>query len=67
MKLKEIEDIVKIADQIRSFRECYHDSKLWSSPPDGDVQPERLLEWLIENPCFAQMAETISKLRKNIK
>ena len=61
MKAQDIEKAEKLAGAIRNFRECYSSCVLWGSAPDGDVKAERLIEWLIENPHMAEIANDIRK------
>jgi hypothetical protein len=61
MKQKDIEKAEKLAAEIQNFRDCYASCVLWGSAPDGDVKAEKLIEWMIENPHMAQIAEEIRK------
>lgn len=63
MKAKKIEEVLKLSSEIDSFKFCYEDSQLWGVI-DGPVPYEKLLEFLIENPHFQEMANKIEKLNK---
>lgn len=56
-----IENINKLHEKINSFDECYKLCKLWGSSPDGDIRPDKLLEWLMENIHMSEMALDIKK------
>jgi hypothetical protein len=62
MTPKRLEQIQKLADEIGNFKECYAVCKLWGSLPDGDVDAETILAWLIENPHMNELALSIKKL-----
>jgi hypothetical protein len=61
MKVQDIEKAEKLAAAISNFRSCYAECKLWGSSPDGDVRPEKMIAWLIENPHMAEIADDIRK------
>lgn len=61
MNLKEIERIMKLSDEIDSFRHCYDGNELWGER-DGPVPVEKLISFLIEHPEFSKIAESIRKL-----
>lgn len=64
MNKKQIEDAQKLSAEIQNFRDCYDsDNQLWGER-DGPVSVEALIEFLIENPHFQQIADSISKLSK---
>lgn len=62
MTPKRLENIQKLSDAIRNFKECYTDCELWGSYPDGNVTQEVIMTWLIENPHMAEIAQKINKL-----
>lgn len=62
MKAQEIEKAEKLAAAINNFRACYKDCVLHASDYDGQVRMENMIEWLIENPHMAQIAEDIARL-----
>lgn len=61
MKAKDIEKAEQLASAIRNFRECYSQCVLHGSSPDYDVKAAQLIEWLIENPHMAQIADDIKR------
>ena len=63
MNQKKIESIIAIAVEIENFRECYHGNELWGDR-DGPVSVEKLIEFLIEHPYFAEMALKIEDLKR---
>ncbi len=67
MKQEQVSNITKLSAEINNFRDCYKSCKLYSSPPDGDVRVETILEWLTENPHMAEIAIEISKLEGVVK
>lgn len=64
MTNQDIEKAEKLADAIKNFKNAYSSCVLWGSAPDGDVRPEQLIEWLVENPHMAEIAAEIHKMRK---
>ena len=63
MKKTEIEKVRKLSSEIENFVDCYKGCELWGEI-EGPVSPEKLLEFLIENPHFQEMANKINKLNK---
>ena len=49
--------------EIENFVDCYKGYEL-RGEIEGTVSPEKLLEFLIENPHFQEMANKINKLNK---
>lgn len=63
MKKSEIEKVRKLNVEIDNFVDCYSDSKL-TADRDGNITPETLIAWMIENPHFQEIANNISKLNR---
>ena len=62
MTPKRLEQIQKLADAIKNFKECYETCELWGSCPEGNVEVTNLMAWLIENPHMAEIAKGIANL-----
>ena len=63
MNKKQIEDAQKLGAEIQNFKDCYDPKELWGTV-EGPVSADALIEFLIENPHFQQIADSISKLSK---
>ena len=61
-----IKHIQKLNSEIENFRACYDGNELWGQR-DNHVAVDVLIEYLIEHPEFAQIAESIRKLSKEVK
>ena len=57
----DIKKIQKLNSEIESFRACYEGLELWGEI-EGPVSAEKLIEFLIENPHFQEIADNIKKL-----
>jgi hypothetical protein len=64
MNRSKIEQVQMLNTEIENFRSCYKGSELWGEQ-DGPVKVETLIEFLIENPHFQQIADKISELNKS--
>jgi hypothetical protein len=62
MDSDKISSIQKAAGEIENFRQCYDGCKIYANR-EGDVDYERMLAWLIENPHMQKIADTISSLK----
>lgn len=61
-----IQDIMKLSAEIQNFYDCYDDTtnQLHSkSQSDGKINPEDLLEFLLENPHMMEIAQRIKDLK----
>lgn len=64
MSIKEdISKTINKAQHIKNFMECYSDCKLYGSAPDGDVKPEDMLAWLIDNRYIVDIVDEFIKHR----
>jgi hypothetical protein len=63
MDAKKIERISKLNQAIENFKCCYEGNELWGVI-DGPVPYEKLIEFLINNTEFHDIAQQISKLDK---
>lgn len=60
----DIKKIQSLNAEIENFRDCYDkDVELWGER-DGPVGYQKLIEFMIENPHFQKIADSISKLNK---
>lgn len=59
----DIEKIRKQAAYIESFHECYKGIELWGVV-EGPVPANKLLEFMIENPHFQEIANKIYEAGK---
>ena len=59
----DIEKIEKVAAEIANFKDCYKGIELTSDRFTENVTAARLIEFLIENPHFQQIANEIGKLK----
>jgi hypothetical protein len=59
MKLEQVE---KISEAINNFKACYDGNEI-SGVRDGPVDAIALIEFLIEHPELAQIAEQINQLQ----
>lgn len=64
MDIKEdISKTINKAQHIKNFIECYNDCTLYGSAPDGDVKPEGMLAWLIDNRYIVDIVDEYIKHR----
>lgn len=61
MDREKIENIQKLNSEIQNFKACYEGIELWGDI-SAPVSADRLIAFLIENPCFQQIADKIKKL-----
>ena len=61
MDANKIERIRKLNAEIENFRSCYEGSELWGGV-ESCVSAEKLLAFLIKNPHFQQIADSVAKL-----
>ena len=60
----DIKKIQSLNSEIENFKDCYtKDVELWGSR-EGPVSYEKLLEFMIDNPHFQKIADSIAKLNK---
>ena len=61
-----ITEIMKISSEIQNFYDCYEDTteQLYAErQTGGKVNPEDLLEFLLENPHMMEIAQRIKDLK----
>ncbi len=60
----DIKRIQALNAEIENFRDCYtKDVELWGGI-DGPVRYQQLLEFMMANPHFQQIADSVAKLDK---
>jgi hypothetical protein len=59
-------NIEKVSAEIKNFRECYEGVELWGER-ESFVSVENLIEFMIENPHFQEIAIKIDKLNREGK
>lgn len=61
-----ITEIMKISSEIQNFYDCYEDTtdQLYAKrQSDGKINPEDLLEFLLENSHMMEIAQRIKDLK----
>lgn len=58
--------IKKINGNLDYIKDEYEKARLWSSPPDGDVKFESLIDWL-SNEDNEYLVQEMIKLAKDLK
>ena len=62
-----ITEIMKLSAEIQNFYDCYEDAtnQLYARgfKHDGKINPEDLLEFLLENPHMMEIAQRIKDLK----
>lgn len=66
MDKKKIEHIQKLNAEIKNFQEFYADVPMLWGGRDSGVTADTLLAFLVEYPCFQQIAERIRLLEEKI-
>ena len=58
---KKLSAVVDICSDLNYLRDEYEANLLFSSPPDGSVNFENLLDWLAKNDQVAKMMINLAK------
>lgn len=58
----DIKKIEKLSAEIKNFKDCYKGIEITSDRFTENVTAENLIEFLIENPHFQEIADNIRKL-----
>lgn len=53
--------IKSVAQDIDYLRDEYQSIKLWGSKPDGDIEFEKIMQWIMDNDYIVEHMIKVSK------